>query len=176
MLKEQYQQLYLNYIANSSLSDSLKNTLSDSSFIDDNPEFYLYYPHLFSVYFDVEQEKEDLLCVAGYLYYQATIFLDKVVDNKNLDLLFPAMVCQEEAIKILGNLFPAYSDFWKIWNQRKEEYQKAIWIEKRIRQNPTYEAYTSLAILKATFGNCAIDGMYYLDLNHQKKSIFIMCC
>ena len=166
-MKVKFKTLFINYVDGLVLDERLKKFITDEVFLNDNPEFYLYYPALFSQYFEVEEEKLELLCVAGYLYYQATIFLDKVIDDKNLDLLFPSMVCQEESVKILSSLYPLNSIFWTLWNQRKMDYQKAILLEKQINENPSFENYSKLAILKATFGNCAIDGMFLLD---DKKS------
>jgi hypothetical protein len=166
-MKVKFKTLFINYVDGLVLDERLKKFITDEVFLNDNPEFYLYYPALFSQYFEVEEEKLELLCVAGYLYYQATIFLDKVIDDKNLDLLFPSMVCQDESVKILSSLYPLNSIFWTLWNQRKMDYQKAILLEKQINENPSFENYSKLAILKATFGNCAIDGMFLLD---DKKS------
>lgn len=166
-MKVKFKTLFINYIDGLALDERLKKFITDEVFINDNPEFYLYYPALFSEYFEIEKEKLELLCIAGYLYYQATIFLDKVIDDKNLDLLFPSMVCQEESVKILSSLYPLNSNFWTLWNQRKMDYQKAILLEKQINENPSFENYSKLAILKATFGNCAIDGMFLLT---DKKS------
>lgn len=156
-MKLKFKSLFINYVQGLAIDEKLRNFISDDEFINNNPEFYLYYPALFSEYFVVEKEKLEKLCVAGYLYYQATIFLDKVIDDKNLDLLFPSMVCQEESVKILSSLYPLNSNFWTLWNQRKMDYQKAISFEKQISETPSFENYSKLAILKATFGNCAID-------------------
>lgn len=169
MFVNKYNRLFTNYIENLPLEDKAKKFINDETFINDNPEFYLYYPALFSQYFDVDEEKLELLCITSYLYYQATIFLDKVIDDKNLDLIFPAMICQEESVKILSSLFPLNSDFWTIWNKRKVDYQKAIKLEKVITESPNYTDYSKLAILKATFGNCAIDGMFQLCKNKDES-------
>lgn len=83
MYIERYKSVFTTYIDKLSLNNSVKDLITDDQFINNNPEFYLYYPALFSKYFNVSQEKLDLLCIAGYLYYQATIFLDKVIDDKN---------------------------------------------------------------------------------------------
>lgn len=162
-MKHKFKALFTKYVNNLPINKDHKSFILDSEFINDNPDFYLFYPLLFSEYFEVEEEHVNLLCVAGYFYYQSTIFLDKVIDEKQLELLFPSMVCQEEAVKILSSLFPLNSEFWSVWNKRKTEYKRSIHSEQKISSNPTYEAYCELAALKATFGNCAIDSMYYLS-------------
>lgn len=168
-LKDKYTFIFKGYVENLPINKDDKNFILDSRFIDDNPDFYLFYPLLFSEYFEVEEEKVNLLCIAGYFYYQSTIFLDKVIDEKQLELLFPSMVCQEEAVKILSSLFPLNSEFWSVWNKRKTDYKKAILLEQKITNNPNYEKYCELAALKATFGNCAIDSMYYLSKGIKKS-------
>lgn len=169
-LKHKYKILFTKYVNNLPISKDHKNYILDSEFINDNPDFYLFYPLLFSEYFEVKKEQVNLLCVAGYFYYQSTIFLDKVIDEKQLELLFPSMVCQEEAVKILSSLFPLYSEFWYVWNKRKTVYKRAIQIEQKITNKPNYETYCELAALKATFGNCAIDSMYYLSEDIKKTT------
>lgn len=166
-METNYKLLFINYVNCLAIDINIREIITSNAFLDNNPKFYFYYPALFSQYFDVDKEKLELLCISGYLYYQATIFLDKVIDDKNLDLLFPSMVCQEESVKILSSLYPLNSKFWTLWNQRKTDYQKAILLEKQINEKPSFENYSKLAILKATFGNCAIDGMFLLD---DKKS------
>ena len=74
-MKIRFKTLFINYVDGLALDERLKKFITDEVFINDNPEFYLYYPALFSQYFEVEEEKLELLCIAGYLYYQATIFL-----------------------------------------------------------------------------------------------------
>lgn len=161
-MKHKYKTIFTEYTQNLPVSKDLKNFILDSDFINDNPDFYLYYPLLFSEYFKIEEDKLNLLCVGGYFYYQSTIFLDKVIDEKQTNLLFPSMVCQEEAVKILSSLYTLNSEFWNVWNKRKTDFKRAIQLEQKITSNPNYEKYCELAALKATFGNCAIDSLYYL--------------
>lgn len=111
-MKHKYKTIFTEYTQNLPVSKDLKNFILDSDFINDNPDFYLYYPLLFSEYFKIEEDKLNLLCVGGYFYYQSTIFLDKVIDEKQTNLLFPSMVCQEEAVKILSSLYTLNSEYW----------------------------------------------------------------
>ena len=174
MLKNKFKLLFTNYIKSLALDDNIKKIITNDVFIDNNPEFYLFYPALFSQHFKIDEDKLEMICIAGYLYYQATIFLDKVIDDKNLDLIFYSMICHEESVKILTSLFKLNSDFWITWNKRKVDYQKAIKLEGEINKNPNYKDYSNLAILKATFGNCAIDAMFQLSFKKDKKNYKIL--
>lgn len=167
-MKQKYTNIFNEYVQNLPISKDHKNFILDKQFIDDNPDFYLFYPLLFSDYLEIDEEQLNIICVAGYFYYQSTIFLDKVIDEKQFDLVFPSMVCQEEAIKILSSLYPLDSEFWVIWNKRKTDYKKAIQLEQKITSNPNYEKYCELAAIKSTFGNCAIDSLYYLSKGIKK--------
>lgn len=164
-MKIKYKEIFKNYIKYSNIAEENKVFISNIEFINNNPDFYLYYPSLFSNYFDIREKEMNLLCIAGYLYYQSTIFLDKVIDEEQLNLIFPSMICQEEAIKILSTLFSLDSIFWSVWNKRKSDYKKAIQLEKIISKNPDYKKYKKLAALKSSFGNCAIDSLYHLNIN-----------
>lgn len=169
-MKDKYQKTFTNYVKNTNIAKGDKDFILDVDFINNNPDFYLFYPLLFSEYFEIEEDTVNLLCVAGYFYYQSTIFLDKVIDEKQLNLLFPSMVCQEEAIKILSSLYPLNSDFWVIWNKRKMDYKRAIQLEQKITSNPNYEKYCELAAIKSTFGNSAIDSLCYLSERTKKTT------
>jgi hypothetical protein len=169
-MKDKYQKTFTNYVKNTNITKGDKDFILDVDFINNNPDFYLFYPLLFSEYFEVEEEQVNLLSVAGYFYYQSTIFLDKVIDEKQLNTLFPSMVCQEEAVKILSSLFPLNSEFWHVWNKRKTNYKKAVHLENNISRNPSYEKYSELAALKSTFGNCAIDSLCYLSERTKKTT------
>ncbi|PSD43838.1 hypothetical protein C7E23_12320 [Elizabethkingia anophelis] len=48
-----------------------------------SPKFYKYYPKLFHGYFPhVDEHVVAVLSKAGYLYYQAILNLDAIIDNK----------------------------------------------------------------------------------------------
>ena len=52
---------------------------------DKSPPYYQYYPRLFSAYYpDVEERVINALCDAGYIYYHSLLFMDSVVDKKDL--------------------------------------------------------------------------------------------
>jgi hypothetical protein len=87
--EQKYINLFTEYVKSLPLNQDDKNFITSKDFINDNPSFYLFYPMLFSEYFDVPENKLNLLCIAGYFYYQSTMFLDEVVDEKKLNQLFP---------------------------------------------------------------------------------------
>ena len=52
-------------------------------FIQNNPDYYLYYPYLFDSAFDFSDKKVlEMLSIAGFLYYRSIILMD--------DISFPA--------------------------------------------------------------------------------------
>ena len=69
------------------------------------------------------------------------------------------LALQEETIKILTSIYGYKSSFWELWQQRKEEYFKAIQTEKHLLTTPmvSFEQYSSLADDKSAFGKIAID-------------------
>lgn len=89
----------------------------------------------------------NLLDIAGYLYYQATLFTDSLIDEKELSKFPLITTCQEESIKILTAVYGVESSFWKLWNERKKEYLEAIHLEKGLSKKTviTIEEYEVLA-------------------------------
>ena len=81
---------------------------------------------------------------------------------------YPALFCayfqtvSKETIKILTSIYGYKSPFWKLWQQRKAEYFKAIQTEKRLLTIPevSFEQYSSLADDKSAFGKIAIDSLW----------------
>lgn len=93
--------------------ESLKNS-------DKSPQYYQYYPRLFSTYYtDIEESVINALCDAGYIYYHSLLLIDSVVDKKDFSNLLDILMYQEEAIKILSAIYGKDSEFWKYWNNRK---------------------------------------------------------
>jgi|SRR6218665_1641423 len=160
--------IYTAYVKKLPIQQKFKEILIDKSFVDKNPIFYLQYPQLFCHAFDIEKEQVEELAIAGFLFYRSVLFLDDVADNNSLDNLPLALGCQEEAIKILALIFDKDSEFWHLWNRRKEEYFKAILTEKTLlnQSNVSQETYLQLADLKSTFGKSAIDALHILS--HKK--------
>ena len=85
------------YIQNLQISQNFKELILDVNFINSNPTFYQNYPSLFSNIFSISLEKLELLNIAGYLYYQATIFTDSLIDEKDLSKYPLITICQEES-------------------------------------------------------------------------------
>lgn len=52
-------------------------------FVQNNPDYYLYYPYLFNSAFGFFDKKVlDKLSIAGFLFYRSIIFMDDIFDNK----------------------------------------------------------------------------------------------
>ncbi len=165
-LFEKYKNNLIEYIADLKIHPNLKKEIGSIDFLEQNPPFYLYYPLLFSVKGNISEGKLNNLCIAGYLYYQSTLFLDELVDGEDSSYLILAMICQEEAIKILTTIFSINSDYWQLWNKRRNEFFLAIKIERKIRgssKDISKKEYEELADYKSAFGKAAIDSLYILD-------------
>lgn len=171
-----YKIKYINYIKNLCLDEDTLNDLIDEKFIESNPEFYLFYPKLFDSYFNLKGKSEDidLICIAGYLYYQSIILLDALIDEKKFKYISKILVLQEEAIKILSSIFHKNSLFWTDWNKSRNEYFLATKIEKELLQKKdvSIKEYSQLADYKSSFGKIAISAMYELN-NRENSDIYI---
>ncbi len=158
-------EFYTTYIKNLALSDSFKNSIIDEKFAKNNPSYYQNYPLLFSKAFLIAEKDLELLNVAGYLYYQATIFTDALIDEQDISKFALISVCQEESIKILTSIFGLKHRFWTLWNSRKKEYLEAVYLEKTFlkKNSISIEDYEILADKKSAFGKVAIDCLYSID-------------
>jgi len=109
----------------------------------------------------------DKLSIAGYLYYQSTLYMDNLIDENDKTKIGLITVCQEETIKILSSVFPINSVFWRYWNKRKDEYFYAVNFEKDLnkKENVSSVDYEKLSDFKAAFGKIAIDSLFTLDKN-----------
>lgn len=163
---------YKNYIKKLNLNQDIEKAIINDDFINNNPEFYLYYPQLFSTVFDTKKEDLALLCIAGYLYYQSTILLDSVIDEKELHKIIYVTTCQEEAIKILTSIYGKDSVFWSYWKQRRDEYFAAIQLEKSIhtKENISIDDYLKIADYKSAFGKAAIDALFVSGKSSNKET------
>ena len=160
-----YKKNLKDYIYSLPQDDGIKNALYNEDFITQNPEFYLYYPMFFSEAFDLSSSDLKELCIAGYLYYKSSIFLDEIIDDKNNDKLFLTIICQEETIKILTRIFGDNKTFWGLWNKRRNELVTSLHFEKSCFQKQTVEneEYYTLSDLKSAFGKAAIDSVFCLS-------------
>jgi len=156
---------FKNYINSLPVSEDFKNQILDKNFMNSNPLYYQNYPSLFSKAFLIKKTDLDYLDIAGYLYYQATLFTDQLIDEKETAKFPLITICQEECIKILTNIYGIKSSFWELWNKRKAAYLEAIYLEKEIRNKAivTIEEYEILADKKAAFGKVALDCLFTID-------------
>ncbi|AZQ59887.1 prenyltransferase [Maribacter sp. MJ134] len=133
---------------------------------DSSPVFYQNYPRLFAKYFtDINPEVINQLSKAGYFYYHSTLLTDSLIDDKEFANFPMITLLQEETIKMLTSVYGKDSDFWKYWNQRRQEYFTAVKIEKKLDydSNISLTEYEDLADKKAAFGKVAIDCLYLLS-------------
>lgn len=126
-------QQFNTYVQGLPIPDTFKAIILDSNFINSNPTYYQNYPSLFSNAFLITKEQLDLLDISGYLYYQATIFTDSLIDEKDISKFPVISICQEESIKILTSIYGLNNEFWTLWNKRRNEYIEAIGFEKALR-------------------------------------------
>lgn len=156
---------FQNYIQSLFIPDFFKIQILDKNFIDSNPVYYQNYPSLFSNSFLVNEKELNLLDIAGYLYYQATLFTDSLIDEKELSKFPLITICQEESVKILTAIYGIENNFWELWNLRRNEYLKAIHLEKELSKKEivTIEEYEVLADKKSAFGKVAIDCLFSID-------------
>ncbi|QOG02387.1 class 1 isoprenoid biosynthesis enzyme [Flavobacterium sp. MDT1-60] len=153
------------YIKSLPIAEDFKNLILDQNFRDSNPAYYQNYPVLFSKAFLFKKNDLDYLNIAGYLYYQATLFTDCLIDEKEIEQFPLITICQEECIKILTSIYGLKSNFWKLWNKRKEEYLQALFIDKELqkKENVALEEYETLADKKSAFGKVALDCLFTID-------------
>lgn len=159
------QQKFNQYINDLPIADNFKRLILDANFKDSNPIYYQKYPELFADAFCVRQDQLDLLNIAGYLYYQSTLYTDRLIDDVNLSKFPLITICQEESIKILTSVYGLSTDFWVLWNSRKKEYLEAVYLEKLLHQKNvvTLNEYEIVADKKAAFGKVAIDCLFSLN-------------
>lgn len=153
------------YIQNLQIPQIFKDSILDINFSKNNPDYYQNYPSLFSKAFSVRASTLKLLDIAGYFYYQATIFTDNLIDEQDLSKFPLITICQEESIKILTSIYGLKNNFWNLWNKRRNEYFQAILLEKELfkKESITIEEYEILADKKSAFGKVAIDCLFTID-------------
>jgi len=172
-LKEIYKKKYRKFICKLNISEKLKIELFDEKFIEANPPYYLYYPKLFTSYFNLGSKMDEdvnQVCIAGYLYYHSVILIDSLIDENKINYLPKINLLQEESIKILTAVFNRDSLFWNDWNVSRKEYFQAVEIEKELlsKKVVTKSKYLKLADFKSSFGKIAISAIY--ELNGRKQT------
>lgn len=176
--KEKVLRYIQEYINNIPINTTFKEQILDFYFISNNPGYYIDYPFLFANAFEVEDEIILFqLSTAGFLYYKSTILLDRILDsNTSINKTLPLVtICQEECVKILSSIFHLHSEYWELWNKRKEEFFNAFIIDYKTHAIYSYEDYENLADWKSALGKLAIDALYLLssrkDENIYKKAL-----
>lgn len=167
--------LYKNYLSGLPLQRQFRDCLLDDTLWDKNPQFYYEYPQLFWAYYSgIKQDIINKLSIAGFLYYQSTLFADVLIDEKDLSKFPLISISQEEAIKILTSVFGLQSDFWKRWNQRRGEYFKAVAIEKQlyVQETVDFKEYEILADFKSAFGKVAVDCLQIYSADNSNDEIY----
>lgn len=162
------------YLTKQGYPKPIVEIICDMTFINANPSYYLYYPYLYNSSYNYHNDSIlKKLSIAGFLYYKSIIYIDDVFDNKEGKDTFNKFtisnICQEEAIKLLSDLFNIDSNFWKIWNKRKFEYFKAYELDKVSHNIQSYRDYEILADYKSSFGKIAIDALYILTEERNKS-------
>ncbi len=170
---------YKSYISGLSLPLKIKESLLNKVTLDNNPQYYFEYPQLFSNYYtDVDQKIINQLSIAGFLYYESTLYMDALIDEKDASVFPLITISQEESIKILTSVFGLQSDFWKLWNLRRCEYFQAVAIEKQLFQKEivSFSEYEVLADYKSAFGKVAIDclNVYSNNCNKDRYELLLL--
>jgi hypothetical protein len=159
---------FLKHIQTTDLSQQVKDIFFDQRFFNGNdfPDAYIYYAEMFaSAFSHGGHDKIDLLNIAGYLYFRSILCFDKwsdkgVIDKRSIIL---GNACQEEALRILLDIFQKESLFWEFFKKRKEEFLSAQKIDKDQRRKLTFEIFEDLADFRSTFGKLAIDSLFVLN-------------
>lgn len=157
---------YINHLC---FPENFKKQIRNMDFYKNNPAYYINYPYLF-----LKGPSKDgnivKLCIAGALYYQSIIYIDRVLDKDvSLSNVFPIIsICTEETVKILSSFIPIESDFWKIWNKRKLEFLKAFHDDRKGGIS-TDKEFLLHSDCKAAFGKLAIDALFYMNHIDEKE-------
>ncbi len=140
-----------------------------------SPTFYNHYTRLFSAYFkEVPNNVVNELSLAGSHCYEAVLAMDRIIDDGKTQFFTSFVHAQEESIKRLGWLFEKNSEFWTKWEERRNEYFKAVEIEKSIFKTNkpfSFTDYADLASKKGAFGKIAIDALHVLS-NQKDLSLY----
>ena len=129
-LKEKHKINFTNYIYKLEINDTFKRLICDENFINENPEFYLYYPILFSETFNISKQHLSKLSIAGYLYYQSTLFTDSLIDKNDkskIALISICLVCNKNIIFYFSS-----RQFIIIMKKIKEK-KSTIWIKSILK-------------------------------------------
>lgn len=163
---------FITYINGLEIHPNFKREIVDMDFIEQNPHFYLYYPNLFSISKVIDDSLLSKIAIAGFLFYRSTLIMDALIDNKDSSGMAIAMICQEEAIKLLTSIFGLNSEYWHLWNKRRNEYFQSAQFDKNYKKSKkivSLKEYEQLSDLKSAFGKAAIDSLYVLNKDHYHR-------
>jgi len=152
------------YINSMPIPDYWKKIIGNAGFRESNPTYYIQYPYLFLESMGDGDSIINSLCIAGYLYYQSIIYLDRILDKDiPIQQAFPVSnICDEEAVKLLSTLFPIDSAYWKLWYGRKIEYLKAYSNDFGECTSMSFDDFAEHADNKSALGKLAIDALFVL--------------
>ncbi|WP_394974506.1 prenyltransferase/squalene oxidase repeat-containing protein [uncultured Croceitalea sp.] len=145
----------------------LIDIICNSHFIEENPDYYFYYPYLFREAFGINNKQIlKKLSLAGFFTYVSVIHSDSILDNEiplnKFQSFLISNIAQDESVKLLSDLFTLNSKFWKYWTKRKLEFIKAYKIERSLKGIECFKDFEELADYKATFGKIALDSLELL--------------
>ena len=107
------EQVLSEYVDKLYLPEKYREQIRNTDFYRNNPAYYINYPYLF-LKGENREKNISKLCIAGALYYQSIIYIDRVLDMdiplSNAFLIIS--VCTEETIKIRSSFIPCESNFF----------------------------------------------------------------
>lgn len=141
---------------------------------------YVYFSEIFEECFFEKPENIsttiNLLCTAGYFYWVHLILCDEIFDNDIEDIkelnkkIIESNLYQEESIKIFSSIFnPLTSKFWESWGVHRNSFNYSINLNKLHYEELTLEIYENICDGKTAYGKAAIDAMYLLSTNKNKR-------
>lgn len=164
------------FLENMSMDDMLKEQVLPDSFLDS--PYYLMYPLLFNNAFQIRKGKFlTSLSIAGYFYFKYLLVVDAIYDqdssnnhenNTSTDvLLLRSHVYNDEAHKILADLFGGDRTFWDFWNGRNKEFLGSLLLDKKYDPKLSLKTYEKLATGKCAFSKVVIDAFHSKKANQE---------
>lgn len=171
-----YKTKIISYIKHNIVSDEIDAILEDKNF-NEYAYFYNCYPYLFVEAFEyLEKDKLELLNIAGFLCYKGIVLRDDYIDKikpDDLDIKKDEIsrLFLKEAKKILFEIFGKESNFWMYWQKRKLELDSTEELDKLYDiENVNNDQYETFADNKSAFAKLAIDGLFILSQESDKKA------
>lgn len=169
MRADKYKAKIFGYIKSKMHTSEVADLLSDNNF-NEYAYFYNCYPYLFAEAFgNFNEEKLELLNIAGFLCYKAIVLRDDFIDKNSPDIIDIkkneiSRIFLDNATNLLLGIFGKESNFWMYWKKRKSELNSTEEFDKMfIKENIDFEQYATFADNKSAFAKLAIDGLYVLS-------------